>query len=1102
MNKAFFRSFAILIAFQLFASTHLFAQEIPIGAEYIKSNKLIEEGIELHNEKKYTEAIEKYSQVYPGDSLYRLAQYEICLSYYFMDSFDKSIKIADELIADKSYRHKLDAILVKINSLSEAKRYEEVHEVCNDALKMFPLYNVLYIKRGLNYERMEKFDLAYKEYQESLRLNPLFSTTHYQLGKLYAKMNLPSLSILAYQTFLLTSDNANFMNTALNEMENVCRNQAEIDLTHNEAFRKNLGVFEESDLVVKSQAAFGKKYKSAIKLNYLSSRQLQLVCERLSKEAITNDEVANFYVNLYTTIWEKKFFESCVLVSFRQLDAKDVVAEIKKKQKKTDVFIEWATTYLGAMRENKSITVDGKTGAFTFEYDGSFVDGYGKKDANNKKTGEWKYFYTNGAVSAIGNFTDDNITGRWKYFYDNGNLKRETDYNSKGEISGDYISYFENGEINEHLRYKDGKLDGISRIYRANASLKVEIGFKDDNPDDLRKYYNDHSGLDEEQPYSEGKVNGVVKSYHKEGTLASEITYVKSEMDGPAKYYHSNGKTSYEGKYVAGKLEGSYKEYDENGTLRSESNFSKGKLNGIKKYLNENGTIIITESYKDGEFEGFTYLFDSRGRKLGDFNYKKSDLVAYKYYDTLGKVIHQQTASNKSIYITRYNEFRQKIAEGKFTKEGNEGEWKYYYANGVLESIVNYKDGDKNGISTSFYYNGRKMNEKSYTNDEINGYYRSWHQNGEKEAEGYLVDGEQEGQWKFYHDNGVLESISFFNAGKKNGPNVSFELDGKITQTMHYFDGIITGITQYDTVGKVINDAKIKNGNGHLYWKHSNGVYSRKNKYKFNYLDSTITVSDYKNIVNSIENYKFGELSGLATYYYTLPLNKTKSSEGTYKNNKRDGEWKTYYFNGKLMKVENYKKGELEGKSEIYNEAGFIERVMTYKEDERINEMFVYSSTNELALKLFYVNGVLTQYTYLNENKQFVPYIKIENETGHIKAYYPNKQVSADYHVKNGFIDGDYLIYFSNGKLMNKEHYVNNLKHGPEFNYAQNGNLLSEYTWVNGNRHGDFKFYHLNGKLHIKANYTHDYVHGLVVVYDENGKEVKREKYYYGLSYE
>ncbi|MDR3259674.1 MAG: glycine zipper 2TM domain-containing protein [Fusobacteriaceae bacterium] len=126
--------------------------------------------------------------------------------------------------------------------------------------------------------------------------------------------------------------------------------------------------------------------------------------------------------------------------------------------------------------------------------------------------------------------------------------------------------------------YKDGKLDGITKIYDADGNSLIE------------------------EEYEEGTLIGRTiigdKTVEKDGLL-----YAKEQTEpyyGTVVVYNENNVLVSEKDYLDGELSGLSKTYDESGRLIAVSNYEKGKLEGISKDYDENGNEFASE-YKDGE---------------------------------------------------------------------------------------------------------------------------------------------------------------------------------------------------------------------------------------------------------------------------------------------------------------------------------------------------------------------------------------------------------------------------------------------------------------------------------------------------------------------
>ena len=133
----------------------------------------------------------------------------------------------------------------------------------------------------------------------------------------------------------------------------------------------------------------------------------------------------------------------------------------------------------------------------------------------------------------------------------------------------------------------------------------------------------------------------------------------------------------------------------------------------------------------------------------------------------------------------------------------HDGIIEYYYTNGNIQAIVNYKFGKLNGSFKSYYANGAiqsegyfknnkrkgfwkfyfqdgKVKQKSnYRYGKLRGYFRSYYKSGQMKSEGNFIDiEEKQGLWKYYDKNGKLREEQVYKDGtlvekkwfNENGP--------------------------------------------------------------------------------------------------------------------------------------------------------------------------------------------------------------------------------------------------------------------------------------------------------------------------------------------
>lgn len=113
--------------------------------------------------------------------------------------------------------------------------------------------------------------------------------------------------------------------------------------------------------------------------------------------------------------------------------------------------------------------------------------------------------------------------------------------------------YFDTGGLKVEMPYRDGAVNGVSRIYKRDGAL------------------------DSEAAYSADSLT-LMKVYHPDGKLKISTSFKGGVPDGPVKSYHENGSLDSEGMFVQGRYEGDFKEFYEDGVrLKRHAVFREGE---------------------------------------------------------------------------------------------------------------------------------------------------------------------------------------------------------------------------------------------------------------------------------------------------------------------------------------------------------------------------------------------------------------------------------------------------------------------------------------------------------------------------------------------
>jgi antitoxin component YwqK of YwqJK toxin-antitoxin module len=188
----------------------------------------------------------------------------------------------------------------------------------------------------------------------------------------------------------------------------------------------------------------------------------------------------------------------------------------------------------------------------------------------------------------------------------------------------------------------------------------------------------------------------------------------------------------------------------------------------------------------------------------------------------------------------------------------------------------------------------------------------------------------------------------------KNYPNGSVMYDG-IFKDDHpvgelkrfYEDGKIKSILVYSNDGKTAI-ARMYHTNGNISAKGTYKDQKREGQWKF--------YSAYLNgYLISEENYKANLKNGPAFKFYT---DSTIAEKLNYVNDVKSGEWTQYYPDKKLHLRSYFHNGRLNGKFEVWFENGAIEYSGQYKDDSRDGDWVIFNKDGTVRYKLNYVLGV------------------------------------------------------------------------------------------------------------------------------------------------
>lgn len=193
--------------------------------------------------------------------------------------------------------------------------------------------------------------------------------------------------------------------------------------------------------------------------------------------------------------------------------------------------------------------------------------------------------------------------------------------NSSNTYSGKFIDYYIDGKKQGEGNFKNGKVDGVRKMYYPNGQISMERVYSSGLENGLEKEYYEDGTLKQKGDFLNGKENGVWEMYHPNGQLKQRTSFDKGKMDGESISYYSTGKFRSTEKFKNGivvKDKDNSKKYD----LYSDGiNYDKiGNFkSSIKKYTK---AIELDSTFADGYFARGTAKLNNLefDEAIADFN--------------------------------------------------------------------------------------------------------------------------------------------------------------------------------------------------------------------------------------------------------------------------------------------------------------------------------------------------------------------------------------------------------------------------------------------------------------------------------------------------
>ncbi len=849
---------------------------------------------------------------------------------------------------------------------------------------------------------------------------------------------------------------------------------------------------EEVEALLKNKVAMNKNYKVKPDLEYPMCRQSHLVFSAVQQ---MKGEGTGAYTALYspliTAIMDEGLFEGYVYHCLNSSSDKKVRSIATKNKSKVEAF----RTRLPDLFEAHYLTfADPASGAEVvhYYYNSGDLKAHGQGDAvKGTATGTWTYYHTNGVKSAQGTLSEgSDRQGTWWNWYDNGALQSRAEF-VDDEMNGTFLIYHKNGSLMDSSFVKDGTPIGETCTYYymgGTRTRKITDGETLNGPVEEM-----HPSGAVEWTYTmvKGKAHGTGRQLYANGALRYEGEYVNDERQGLHTTMHSNGNKHKVYTYVDGNLNGPFQEWHANGQLAAEGAMKAGNLTGEAKNYDEWGTLTLVRRYDDqGRLQGVRESYNNDGTRYMDMEYNKDLLIRYKYYDRTGKVLGEGTRSKGKFNFKGYHPDGGVSVEGTYLDEGSkEGEWKYYFEDGSLDTQENFKNGELSGEQLHYRADGTVLAE--YDAYERNGiHYRAFkrfYPSGNVRQSGAQKGTATEGEFRRYYPDGTLETSEYYVDDSRDGWQDFLDPAGKLLYSELIMDKAYVERINYDDDGNEYEHIRVQPGKSEMVQHYPGGAVMARFPILNGFFHGTTTWYYPDGSIELQGENVNGDREGKWTRFHP---NGKKAYEREYTMGTLTGTERRWYYDGELHMETPYKDGMKHGTVKEYDMRGKISQTEEFEYGEYHGSRINYTHDGKPQMVRFYFKDRLVGYGSPAADGTVKDTVALGAGLVHLETRFPDGTLARKMSYRNGGIDGEFTEYHANGKLMKRVNYRGGSIDGASTEYFSTGQEHIVIPYVDDRKHGEQRIYWEDGKLREQLTWLNGEQQGPHMVYDRSGKKL------------
>ena len=523
-----------------------------------------------------------------------------------------------------------------------------------------------------------------------------------------------------------------------------------------------------------------------------------------------------------------------------------------------------------------------------------------------------------------------------------------------------------------------------------------------------------------------GKKTGRWEFYFEDGNIEEVAHYVRGKLHGKVIQYYSNGKKKNEGFFYWEVPDSTMRSWNDQGKLLEKGTWEHGKKVGVWDYRYLDGSPHYVEKYKDTLALLMSYHTRDGKQTVKDGNGSKENFFAGS-----GKLKEKYTY--KDGYIDgAFEEFHpsgKPSVQGAYKLGKKEGNWKFWFHNGLLVRNLHYKGGLLHGAYERMYKNGEPQVKGAYKDGMKDGTWEWFPKiHGARDIRGEFLNDERHGKWEQWHLNGQLMSVGYYEHDQKTGKWDRWYENGQLEATGNFENDLKSGDWKfYFETGELWKEGPFNEGARHGVWT--------------TYFESGKKVSE--------GTFVHGKEDGV---WHSWFENGQMMDEGTFRLGDMHGRWSGWYSNGNI-RYEGQREDDLEtGEWKYYFEKGGLYEQGSYKVFTRKNALGeIYTDMDYKEYKYSRKHGTWTTYSEVDRQLSIQGQYTEGQKSGAWLYYYPGGKVLAvKANYKEGRLHGQYTEYYRRGKERTTIGYKDGLKHGDMKVMTKRGKLVRHVQYKEG----------------------------------------------------